>query len=422
MRSKHVRSAALLAAGLAFGSAAWAEEKPAAPAPAAEAPKPPPKAWKPKPAKPKLPVSIQVTATSPDPPWLLRIENTGASPIRIPADARLLSFELRKSKKAQAQKCALPKAMVPSTFPKQRELYLAPGQVYEEQIDPRLYCFGDAIDSLRPGAVLKPTFGFGPGFMAQKEPFAAQGTDRPEAFEPLKQVVGAELVLPVVVAPPSVPKAEGQSGGAPASAGAKSPEAKTASAAADPNAPIVDRNQGKIDIYVSRTSDAAAPRDVVSTIRAVNEGGRQLSAVLRGRMLHFTVEHLASDNTAISKVECRGQDAAHGVATEMVSQVKPGNTVSISLLLAEVCPKGTFPKPGLYRVTPVLDASMTGESLKLDPWLGKALGLQPTLARVATAREPFYDQAPKAGPFAPPKPKSAPDPKAASMGATNASK
>ena len=365
----------------------------------ASAPKPPAPKLPPKPKKPKLPVTITVTATSPDPPWLVHIENTSDVAVRIPADMRLLSFDLKSTmydgKTANPmKKCAVPRAMAPKSFPASRELYLEPGEFYEEQIDPRLYCFGDSIDLLRPGSVVKPRFGFGPATFGAKEPFAAQGTDRPEAYEAQKEIVGAEVVLPPLPKPP--PAAEGAPKAALGGEQAK-PEPPPTASKKDP-----DRNRGDIDIYVSRTSDASAPRDVLLTIRAVNEGKRQLAAVLRGRMLQFVVEELAPDNTARRRVECAGQNAPHGIASEMVGDVKPGREVDLPLLVAEMCPRATFPKPGLYRVTPVLDASMSGESLKLDPWLGTALAMQSSLARVATAREPYYDEKPHAGPLAAP--------------------
>lgn len=408
---RRARSAALalavLTANTAFAQDPPAAEQPAAPAKVdapkvdAATPKPPTK-WAPKPKKPKLPVTITVTATSPDPPWLVRIENTSDVAVRIPADMRLLSFDLKSTmydgKTANPlKKCVLPRAMAPKSFPATRELYLDPGEIYEEQIDPRLYCFGDSIDLLRPGSIVKPHFGFGTESFGAKEPFAAQGTDRPEAYQALKEIVGAEVVLPPLpkAPPPSADAPKASLVGEPAKPAPPVPSASKT----DP-----DRNRGDIDIYVSRTSEASAPRDVLLTIRAVNEGKRQLAAVLRGRMLQFVVEELAPDNTARRRVECAGQNAPHGIATEMVGEVRPGREVQLPLLVAEMCPRGTFPKPGLYRVTPVLDSSMSGESLKLDPWLGTALAMQSTLARVATARDPYYDDKPAVGPLQTTKP------------------
>ena len=117
------------------------------------------------------------------------------------------------------------------------------------------------------------------------------------------------------------------------------------------------------------------------TIRAKNEGKRKLAAVLRSRMLHFKVEEVGADNRTLREVMCTHQEAAHGIATEMISQVGPGKEITIPILVSEICPRGTFNKPGLYRVTGVLDTSQVGESLKADPWLGQALARQSRCAR-----------------------------------------
>lgn len=389
---------------------------------------PTPKAKHPKAAKPvttPLLVMMSVVATSPDPPWLLRIENAGPVTIRIPADSRLLRFEMKASK-GGTKKCAPPKAMVPSSFPDSRELFLRPGEVYEEEIDPRLYCFGDTTDLLRPGTVLIPHFGFGTSWGAPKEPFVAQATDYADPFTPLKDIKGPELTLPAVPAPPppappQVPA--GQDPLAPLGSGIdpkdspppRTPAAPTstpkkdgaatdddgADAPTDGDAPppaVVDKNAGYLDIYVSRLVDAGSPRDVVLTIRAKNEGRRKLAGVLRSRMLHFKVEEVGADNRTLREVMCTHQEAAHGIATEAVSQVGPGKEITIPILVSEICPRGTFSKPGLYRVTGVLDTSQVGESLKADPWLGHALARQSALVRLATAKEDFYYASARTGP------------------------
>lgn len=370
----------------------------------------------------KLPVKLTVTAPSPDPAWVLRLENNGPSAVRIAADPLLLSFEL-KAKKGGAKSCKVPTAMKPSSFPAARELYLLPGEFYEEKIDPRLYCFGETTDLLAEGTKLTPKYGFGPSWGASKEPYAAQGLDNPESYEPAKELVGEAFVLPGVgkpVTPAAQPGAAKPDSAKPDAAqpdtandgagkdgepvdtaqpskasAAPAPEGAAAALAGD----TVDRNAPHIDIYARQLVDAGAARDVVINVRAVNEGRRQLLTVLRSRMLHFRVEELKADNTARHTTECVHQNAPHGIASEMVERVAPGRELSVPILVAEICPVGTFGRPGLYRITPVLDASMAGESLKVDPWLGKTLALQPSLVRLATARGDFHQGGPVKGPL-----------------------
>ena len=55
---------------------------------------------------------------------------------------------------------------------------------------------------------------------------------------------------------------------------------KNGDSAADLGQSQEDRNAAHVDVYVSRTSDADAPRNVVVNIRAVNEGRRDRKSVV----------------------------------------------------------------------------------------------------------------------------------------------
>lgn len=384
-------------------------------APAANA-APAPKAAKGK--REKLPVKLTVSAPSPDPAWTVRIENTGASPVRLAADPLLLSFEL-VAKKGGKRPCKLPAAMKPSAFPIGRELYLQPGEFWEESIDPRLYCFGDTTDLLTEGTKLTPRYGWSGWAGDKREPFAAQGLDRPERFDAQKEIVGDPFVLPALpgakpaaASPGTPPVSGGPDAVAPPPAPARSepspsgsPSGEAASAAAgeapgrDLPGQTQDLNAPHLDVYSRQLIDAPAARDIVIQVRAVNEGKRQLLTVLRSRMLHFRVEELKADNTARVTVDCVHQNAPHGIAREMIEQVPSGRSLSVPVLVAEICPLGTFSRPGLYRITPVLDTSMGGESLKVDPWVGRALAAQASLVRLATGRQDFHAGGPVKGPL-----------------------
>lgn len=415
MRGRSIALAATLCIALAPPATSRAEEPAKPPAPA---PVPAPKmkgnaAAKATPAKP-LPVIVTVTATSPDPPWLLRIENQSDVPVRIPADSRLLRFDLVAGK-GGAKKCAPPAGLVPSSFDVKRELFLRAGEIYEEAIDPRMYCFGETTDLLRAGTKLTPTFGFTPGWGAPKEPFAAEAADPLDPYLPLKTLKGEPFVLPAVPPPapppppsasapaPSLSEAGSGIGGGASQPAPPAPSTDASDAAEAPPvsapAPVVDKAAGQLDIYLSRLVDAAAARDVVLTIRAKNEGHRKLAAVLRSRMLHFRVEELGADNRTLRSVTCVHQSGAHAIATEMVGELKPGKEEKLTVSIFETCPVGTFSKPGLYRVTPELDTSQEGEALKHTPWLGKALARQSALVRLATAKGSYYYASPRSGPL-----------------------
>src|SRR4029079_11472587 len=86
--------------------------------------------------------------------WMFRLDNEGERPLRIPADVRLLRFEieLHDGKKTKKVKGAAPAGFRPEGVTQARALLLAPGESYVETFDPRLICFGKDADALAPGA------------------------------------------------------------------------------------------------------------------------------------------------------------------------------------------------------------------------------------------------------------------------------
>ncbi len=162
---------------------------------------------------------VWVIAPSLGAPWTLRIDNTGAKPVRIPADVRLLQMEAElpekadpleaadadPKKKAAVKKkpaakpkplvCSLPDAMKPGGFPEARALLLAPGESYIERFDPQLFCFGKSGAGLVGSATLRGAFGWKPPkktFAMSKKPpsgpFAVEGTEYPPTVAPQYQI------------------------------------------------------------------------------------------------------------------------------------------------------------------------------------------------------------------------------------------
>ena len=115
-------------------------------------------------------------------------------------------------------------------------------------------------------------------------------------------------------------------------------------------------------------------------------------------MLRFRVEGpLAADNRTTATAECLLDERSHAVPVEMVRNLRPGDRQDFPFLLAEVCPRGTFDRPGLYRVTPLLEATIEGEAVQdRQAFQGRVRALQPALARVGSSRLPFYDAPPRA--------------------------
>ncbi|MFO0612000.1 MAG: hypothetical protein U0414_05410 [Polyangiaceae bacterium] len=352
------------------------------------------------PEKPPLPVKLTVTAPTPDPPWTMRLENTGEHPIRIAADVRLLSFELET--KGGTKKCTAPAGLRPTKLLKSRELYLKPGEAFQQEFDPRLYCFGTTGDALTNATVVHAHYGFAaPSWGQSKGPFAAQGIDEPAEFAALPTIDATDVQLAYATFAPPPPPAPAEP--APTHASLVAPSAPPP----EPESFFIDKNKARFTVFVDRFSDVNAARDIVVNVHLKNEGTHEMIAALRGRMVSFVVEQLGRDGSSMKTVDCTGEDQTHPISAEMLRGLGGGQSVTIPLLVAEVCPPSTFDRPGLYRVTPRLDTLASGEAAELEAYVGRAFTRDAVLVRVATAREPFEDSPPAV--YVPPPPP--PDPK-----------
>lgn len=171
----------------------------------------------PAPALPESMVRLWIMAPSPDGPWAFRIDNEGPSPVRIPADIRLLRFEVDNGegfvaptgpgaakrparRPSKPMTCKLPEPLRPATFPDRSALLLAPGEAYVESFNPRLFCFGkDASAALTGGAVVRAWFGFPSGKPIGKAPptgpFAVESTAFPPTVAPVSELAAPTMVL-----------------------------------------------------------------------------------------------------------------------------------------------------------------------------------------------------------------------------------
>jgi hypothetical protein len=157
---------------------------------------------------------------------------------------------------------------------------------------------------------------------------------------------------------------------------------------------FIDLNKARVEVVVDRFNDVGVARDIIVNVRAENAGRRALLTAIRGRMLSFTVEQLGSDNHPKSTADCVQSDRPHGAPAESLFDLNGGQSVTVPILLAEICPAGTFDRPGLYRVLPRIDTTVAGEGAKANAFVGRALARQSTLIRVATGRQPFEDDTP----------------------------
>ncbi|TKD04006.1 hypothetical protein [Polyangium fumosum] len=345
---------------------------------AQKAPEPPP--------LPPAQARLWIVAPTMTGPWTMRIDNEGTVPLRVPADPRLLRFEIEVEGEKKPTSCELPKSLRPSSFPESRALLLGPGQSYVEPFDPRLFCFGKAAAALRPGVTLHARFGWDPPKKGTKKPpeppFAAESTEREPTITPAPELLAPAIVLGE--SPPPPPPAANANGAKPSDGKPAAP------------APVVDERAGRLEISADAFKDVAAPNGVSLTVTAKNAGLRPIFVALRPWMFSFRI-----DGPYGHTKSCLG-DPPRGLPPDAFRTLKPGASTSFTILLHEVCPRGTFPRPGLYRVTTTLNAGETTQGA--EAYTAEVSTQSPTLLRLASAPDPFFAAPPKALPPPPPQP------------------
>lgn len=390
------------------GASAGSPSAPASPEkPKAPEPLPPP------------PVRVWVIAPGPTEAWTLRLDNEGTRPVRVPADARLLELEIdvpvldpeepkgaaapakkkpaAKKKPPKPVKCAAPDTMRPSSFPEDRELLLAPGESYMQTFDPRLLCFGKNAGALVGGAVARIRFGWAPPKVspwAKKKPakaptgpFAAESTDDPAVFAAASRLDAPTIVLsyfksePAKEAEPREPieNSTGEEGNLTSEIAAKPPA-------------IVDANAPRLVVTALPFADASSANRVSVTTTAKNVGRRPMLAALRSRMIGY---HVAGPD---GEFTCPASPPTHAIPRDMYRSYKPDEATSFTALLSELCPQGSFSRPGLYHVTPTLFALESGSELGIKAYTSVVRAEAATLVRVQTGADPFYSSEPKATP------------------------
>lgn len=423
---------------------------------------------------PPPPVTLRIIAPSAKGSWLLRIDNEGEEPVRIAADVRLLRFEVRvpsgeKTPKSltygggwqrRATVCDGPTAFgITDHFPAGRELILEPGHSYVEEFDPRLICFDDDAKLLVPGAMVKPYYGWVPNkkpwMKMSVAPFVADAAQVPRKFKPLRRLEAPTMVLshapPVEYGPAERRATESdrkQAAAAKEATEAKKRPRKRKSApggkAAEPGGeaadearpkdePVVpqrraqtaeeasryrprvpapkkppppkDELAAKLTLTADHYSDARLPTDIVVNVQAHNVGERPMLLAIRPRMLSFVV---AGPNGV---VKCPRASMGHKVPRDMFQSLQHDKHIHMVVLLAEICPAGTFDRPGLYAAVPTLHADADGAEYGLDAHTGVVTVRDPgdpsgthkagddvVLIRKRRGSLPFYQRPPTAIP------------------------
>jgi len=103
-------------------------------------------------------------------------------------------------------------------------------------------------------------------------------------------------------------------------------------------------------------------------------------------------------------VRCEAAGPTHAVPRDLFNTLKPGASVSLTVLLSEVCPREALRRPGLYRVKSTLFLGESGAELGLNAYTGVVSVKTPTTLRLLSGPEPFNVTSPKALPIPRPPP------------------
>jgi hypothetical protein len=368
MRSLSTLALFLLASSAHAGPRSGAAVAPATPAPALTPPS----------------LTLTVTAPGPDVAWTLRVANTGVVPLKIIADARLLSFDVtppatavaegaaaRGKVRARAPKtvhCALPADMRPRTDD-DRTLVIPPARAYTEKFDPRIFCFGGgAAAALVPGATVVAHLGW---------PVTVRRGSAPRLAPPF-------AVTPIDGLEPAVAAAKEIVAG-PVEIGTP-PAATRAEAAARP-----------LSISTPAYLDTERSGDVSIGVTIANVSAATHSFLFRPETLVFEVTGPTGIGVTDPSptVRCASDIDPGTSIREVFTTLTPRGRTSLGLLLKGFCPETTFDQAGLYLVRARLDTRVaSGAEVGLRTFEGEVASDKVTALRVRREAMPFPSRRP----------------------------
>lgn len=332
-----------------------------------------------------LPPASMTLDVTPQPGGLLQlvVTNRGEETVRFAADARLLRlFVTPKEEEAPARgkpkpkkviECQLPTDFRPTDVRHDRAALLDPGERWEEVFDPLLYCFGQKErEALVEGAEIVVKLGF--PAPALKTGSKAKPLQPPYVVEPTKPDASVLALKELEAAPITL---------------LHPLEAKPSSA--DPPASTDPRDPGAPALAVSTPAllDAKSERGIVLGTTLRNAGARPMRVHLRRDQLWFDVE----GPTGLFR--CGPSDALRATPPDFFATLSPGKSRTFSVQLMEMCPTGTFARPGLYRVRAGVLVTNDVGGQALGAWTGTAVSPSVTFVRVRTGDGPFYVTPPK---------------------------
>ncbi|HEX2877461.1 MAG TPA: hypothetical protein VHP33_39710 [Polyangiaceae bacterium] len=325
-----------------------------------------------------LHLRLEVTPQPAGQLWLVAVVNRGTEAAKVTFDLRHLTLSLqtpddpkkprpRWQKKPPARVCKLPEGFG-GPFAAEPERSLQPGEGLVQTFDPRLYCIsGNGESLLATGQVVTPKLGFAPKPprvawkqgkrvevpVLQSAPFVAEPATLdaapkvdPEHDPRVKQLVASDLTL--------------------------TPDLLAGEAEEDPSLPL--------QLRLLRGSDAMNELTATAVLEVRAKQKTQL--YFRRELVSFTVHGPDGIRGCDPQPDDRAPDR------QAYSTLGPGQSISATSLLTELCPKYTFGRAGLYLVTARLDAERDGSEFGLSAFTGRLESRREALVRIRTGDFP----------------------------------
>jgi hypothetical protein len=317
-------------------------------------------------AHPESDVRLSLSAPTTRGTWTLRVTNGGDVPVRIAADARVLSLDVTPRGARRPVHCDLPDDMRPEGGDVERPLVLPPGRAYAESFEARLYCFGPARGAaLAPGSIVVAHLGW-----TGKRPsfFEVAPLD---GVEPRITPQGALEAPPIVLPDEPTPRA--------------SPEGPSGAPS-----PATDLGAPKLSVSSGRWVDAASASAVEVPVSLRNEA---TSAVV----LRYQPEVLRFDVVGRDGADRCTWPALLGAPTrEQFTTLAPGKSTTMLVTLPTYCGAKTFDQSGVFYVRAQVDTRNSGgASLGLHAFEGQLFSSDATVVRLHKGRAPRPAAPPK---------------------------
>ncbi len=321
--------------------------------------------------QPAVPVSLQVTEGGPQLPWRMEIRNDGDVPVVLAADPQLLWLEVKAPGKKRTEICRLPKELFPARADRQAELRLEPGTAAARAFDPRLYCYSEGGQhQLVPGAQVTPHFGW-----PENTKTTWSNGKRVETV-----IDEPPYVAQVVTSSPPV-------AGEPAPARVKVIEGttfalgSTYAAWSSARLPGPDTSTADFDLKLAAGSDAHAERTATIRLSLRNRSNRSRYVYFRRELISFEV--MGPDGL----VQCDPEPDFRAPERHSYSYLPAGKSLTVTSRLVELCPRGTFGRPGLYLIHARFDAAQDGDEFDLDAFVGRASSHDAVGVRIRTGEK-----------------------------------